>query len=237
MLIAVLSALTCSVQGTEEPLGAVNDLWVDGRTWSVRYLVIDTQGWLPKQRILVAPSLVEWIGWPARQLSVSLARDQVTESLPATERLKGRPSGAALPAHLLWTLPDDRATGKGTDDAEVFSVREMLDGPVRATDGRIGQVDDFILDDESWEEGKWLVRYLVVRMGEGMAGKRVLLSAARVKFIGGPDRIVEVDVIRETVEKSPQYDPTAPVNRRYEEVLYDYYGMPKYWSAAGSAEI
>jgi hypothetical protein len=38
-----------------------------------------------------------------------------------------------------------------------------------------------------------------------------------------------VDLTKEVIEKSPEFDPSAPVNREYEEVLYDYYGRPKYW--------
>jgi hypothetical protein len=35
---------------------------------------------------------------------------------------------------------------------------------------------------------------------------------------------------REMVENSPEFDPSATVNREYELRLYDYYGRPKYWS-------
>jgi hypothetical protein len=31
------------------------------------------------------------------------------------------------------------------------------------------------------------------------------------------------------IKNSPGYEAETPVNRRYEEVLYDYYGKPKYW--------
>jgi len=38
-----------------------------------------------------------------------------------------------------------------------------------------------------------------------------------------------VNLTKEQIENSPVYDPSAPVNRDYEERLYDYYGRPKYW--------
>ena len=34
---------------------------------------------------------------------------------------------------------------------------------------------------------------------------------------------------RESIRNSPAFDPGAPVNRDYEERLYDYYGRRKYW--------
>ena len=41
--------------------------------------------------------------------------------------------------------------------------------------------------------------------------------------------MVEIDLKKETIENSPEYDPESPVNRDYEKVLYDYYGRPRYW--------
>jgi hypothetical protein len=40
---------------------------------------------------------------------------------------------------------------------------------------------------------------------------------------------VQIDLPRHLIENCPEYDPAAPVNRQYEEQLYDYYGRPKYW--------
>jgi stress response protein YsnF len=34
---------------------------------------------------------------------------------------------------------------------------------------------------------------------------------------------------RDQIKNSPEFDPAAPVNRAYEERLFDYYGRPKYW--------
>ena len=39
-----------------------------------------------------------------------------------------------------------------------------------------------------------------------------------------------MDLDQESIKNSPEYDPSAPVNRMYEEILHDYYGQPKYWS-------
>jgi hypothetical protein len=36
-----------------------------------------------------------------------------------------------------------------------------------------------------------------------------------------------VDLSREAIENSPDFDPSAPVNHEVEEMLYDYYGRPR----------
>ncbi len=43
------------------------------------------------------------------------------------------------------------------------------------------------------------------------------------------ERKLHVDLSREAIRNSPEFDPGAPVNREYETRLYDYYGRPKYW--------
>jgi hypothetical protein len=38
-----------------------------------------------------------------------------------------------------------------------------------------------------------------------------------------------VNVSKEQIENSPEYDPASPINREYEIRLYDFYGRPYYW--------
>jgi hypothetical protein len=40
---------------------------------------------------------------------------------------------------------------------------------------------------------------------------------------------VFVDLDKEIIKNSPEFDASAAVNREYELRLYDYYGRPKYW--------
>jgi hypothetical protein len=50
-----------------------------------------------------------------------------------------------------------------------------------------------------------------------------------VNRVDWAEHVVRVDLSRAQVEGSPEFDPTAPVNREYEARLYDYYGRPCYW--------
>jgi stress response protein YsnF len=40
---------------------------------------------------------------------------------------------------------------------------------------------------------------------------------------------VDVDLTREQIKNSPEYDPTVPVDREYETHLVEFYGLSKYW--------
>ena len=85
-------------------------------------------------------------------------------------------------------------------------------------------MDDFILSDDDW-----MIRYLVVDTRNWLPGRSVLISPEWVENIGWEEQEVWVNVTRQAVKDSPDYDSSTPVNREYESQMYDYYGRPKYW--------
>jgi PRC-barrel domain len=100
-------------------------------------------------------------------------------------------------------------------------------------DGRgeeVGHVDDFVVDDLSWE-----VRYLAVATSAWWFGKKVLISPRWATRIDWAEGKVFVDQSREAIKASPQWDPEAPINREYEVRLFDYYGRPVYWQGDAAA--
>ncbi|MEN6385939.1 MAG: PRC-barrel domain-containing protein, partial [Phycisphaerales bacterium] len=105
------------------------------------------------------------------------------------------------------------------------STKEVIGYNLHASDGKIGLVDDFIIHEENW-----LIRYMIVDTTRWFMGKKVIIPPDWISEIDWQNAEVYVDVSKETVRKSPQFNPSAPVNREYEIRLYDYYGRPKYWS-------
>jgi hypothetical protein len=115
----------------------------------------------------------------------------------------------------------------------LHSAREVAGYRVMAIDGEIGHVDDFIMDDEAWENGPWEIRYLVIDTRNWLPGRHVLIPPLWAESIRWSTRTAQIGLTQKLIEESPEYDPNAPVNRQYEEVLYDYYGRPRYWSGSG----
>ena len=95
---------------------------------------------------------------------------------------------------------------------------------IKTTDGEVGHVDDLIVDDETWG-----FRYMVVDTRNWLPGRKVLISVEWIESVSWLENEVQVDVASEAIKNSPEFDPSQPVNREYEMVLYDYYGRPKYW--------
>ena len=104
------------------------------------------------------------------------------------------------------------------------SVDRMIGYPVRARDGKIGRVDDFIADDEDWS-----IHYMTVATGNWFPGKRVLIEPRWIGAFSPDSNQVSLNLSREDVTNSPEYDPLAPVNCQYEARRYDYCGRPMDW--------
>lgn len=104
------------------------------------------------------------------------------------------------------------------------SVNEIRGYTLAATDGDLGRSSDFLFDDRMW-----VVRYMVADTRKWLPGRKVLVGPDWVSDLRWTRRRLRVDLTREGVESSPEFDPQAPINREYEERLYDFYGRPRYW--------
>ncbi|HKZ67142.1 MAG TPA: PRC-barrel domain-containing protein, partial [Chitinophagaceae bacterium] len=106
------------------------------------------------------------------------------------------------------------------------NLNSLIGFHMGATDGEIGKVKDFYFDDESWT-----VRYLVVKTGNWLSDKKVLISPTS---IGTPDfneKIFPTSLTTEQIKNSPDIDTEQPVSRQHEMDLNRYYSWPQYWGA------
>ncbi len=72
---------------------------------------------------------------------------------------------------------------------------------VHATDGHIGHVDDFLLDESSWQ-----IRYLVVDTSNWLGGKWVAVAPSSVKRIDWSSREVHMALTRAEIRDSPNME-------------------------------
>src|SRR5664280_981264 len=89
-------------------------------------------------------------------------------------------------------------------------------------------VDDFLVDDETWE-----VRFLVIDTSHWWFGKRVLIAPHWASRISWDESKVYVDMSRQKIKNSPEWNRSLAINLEYEARLADYYGRPVH--RAGSA--
>jgi sporulation protein YlmC with PRC-barrel domain len=81
----------------------------------------------------------------------------------------------------------------------LHKLSELLRYHIVATDGEIGHVDDFLMD-----EGGQTVRYLVVDTSNWIGGRSVLISATAVEQIDSPARKIYVNLLRDAIKAAPR---------------------------------
>jgi osmotically-inducible protein OsmY/sporulation protein YlmC with PRC-barrel domain len=247
-----------TVAASDGDLGRVVDFLIDDEHWMVRHLVVETGGLLEGRRVLISPISFQSADWSNRCFHVNLTMDRVKNSpsdytdLPVSRqhewdnyRYYGYPvywgdfmlggigdSGLSMADGPWNALPPSAAPAKTvkSDDIHLRSAREVRGYHVDGRGEEVGHVDDFVVDDLSWE-----VRYLAVATSAWWFGKKVLISPRWATRIDWAEGKVFVDQSREAIKASPQWDPEAPINREYEVRLFDYYGRPVYWQGDAAA--
>ena len=240
-----------AIHATDGELGTVDDFYFDDETWAIRYLTVETGGWLGGRQVLISPISVVRADWQARRLDVALTRKQVRNSpdidthLPVSRQHEAAylgyygypyywggpslwgpafyPAGLAVPIPASTEALADRIR-KEPADSHLRSSEAVIGYRIDTADGEIGHVDGFLMDDEAWA-----IRYIEVATRNWWPGSKVLISPEWVEQVSWTDSKVYVGLSREVIKNGPDYTDSTPITREYENRLHLHYGRPPYW--------
>jgi uncharacterized protein YrrD len=252
MLINAKTLKGYKLDSRDGELGKVEEFYFDDQYWTIRYLVADTGDWLTGRQVLISPYALGAVNRPDHLITVGLTKDQI-EASPALDSDKpvSRQFEEAYYGYYEWptywsglnvwgyypylarnpeqwkhATPSERAW-----DPHLRSTRSVSGHHIQATDGEVGHVDDFVIDDETWT-----IRYLVVDTHNWLPGKKVLVSPHWIDRVSWGDRKVFVALSRETIKNSPEYALEDPLSRHYETALHLHYNRLGYWMEEPVAE-
>lgn len=251
MLFNASELRRCDIRGLDGSLGNVHDQYFDDRSWTLRYFVVDTGNWLPGRKVLVAPEAVTEVDAKDKVVSLNLTMAQVEESpetscdLPVSRQMETAlrqrfgwteywelsAAGMAAPPMIPPFVPEEELRGKDPSedydtDPNLRSVREIEGYGLSTTDDEIGKVDDLLVDGN-----RWSIRYIVVKTGTWLSGRKVLIAPAWCQGISWSQQLIDVALPRERIESCPEYDPDKPVTRDYETRIHQHYQRDAYWPA------
>ena len=99
---------------------------------------------------------------------------------------------------------DIAAAQQSDDDPHLRSVEAVTGYHIHASDGEIGYVEDFLLQDSDWT-----IHNLVVDTTNWWPGKKVLIAPWSIQEIDWTDNLVNLKIDREKVKNSPAYDAST----------------------------
>ncbi len=226
-------------------IGRVKEFYFDDRHWAIRYLVADTGNWLTGRQVLISPYALVSVVKEQHHIEVNLTKKQIEDSpslnsdQPVSRQFEESYYGYyAWPKYwdgpymwganpyLIRDSEKQRGTNQGTKawDPHLRSTHAVRGYHIQATDGEIGHVDDFIIDDETWA-----IRYLIIDTQDWWPGKKVLVSPQWIERVSWTESKVFVNLSLEGIRQSPEYTEESLLTRDYEAGLHRHYNRTGYW--------
>jgi hypothetical protein len=233
------------LRGLDGEIGTIEEFYFDDHHWTIRYLVADTGDWLTDRQVLISPYALVAVNKEEEYITIDLTKKQIEDSpslnsdKPVSQQFEeGYYGYYGWPVYWggpdMWGFypyivrdPEKRSTaGRGEKawDPHLRSTHEVNSYYIQASDGEIGHVEDFIIDDETWA-----IRYLIVATHNWWPGKKVLVSPQWIERVSWSEMKVFVNLTRETIKQSPEFTDETLLTRDYEIGLHGHYNRQGYW--------
>lgn len=256
MLLKAKALQRHQIVARDGAIGHVDDFYFDDHAWTVRYLVVDTGGWLTGRKVLLSPTVVQRHDHESRQFHVDLTQEQVKSSPGSeTDQPVSRQHEVALQTHYGWPA----YWGTGAFGAGAYptplgagvvapvalpAAAEPLTSPRGETEEPKGDphlrsiheargysidaTDGKIghLEDFLIHPASWKIRYFVVDTRNWWPGRHVIVSTSWITRVSWTDQAVHVDLSQAAIKGSPEYDASQPLSREYVERLHTHYQRP-----------
>lgn len=251
MLRSIKDLEKCTIGATDGVIGSVQDVYFDDEAWVIRYLVVKTGTWLSDREVLISPySAREW-DWEGKVLPISITREQVKNS-PVIDTQKpvsrqqesgylgyyGYPpywggggfwGPVASPGMRLRQVSNSNKLSEAEvirrqhEDPHLRSCNAVVGYHLHASDGEIGHVQGYLVDDNSWA-----IRFLIVNTSNWWLGHQVLIAPEWIQSVSWSQSTVTADLERQAVKTSRSYDPNTPLSSDSEASIYKHYGRSAY---------
>jgi len=235
---SIKSLIGYTIGATDGEIGKVKEFYFDDETWTIRYLIVETGNWLSDRKVLIAIKNLLTPDWEKNVILLNLTKQQIKNSPDIdTEKPVSRQQeivlnehyelenywnggfydgGLPLPMHLPGIK--EAVINKIEGDVHLRSTNEITGYKIMATDGKIGNVEDFLILDKTWK-----IDFMVVDTGDWFPGKKVLISPKWIREIKWDTSTVIVKASVEHVKSSPEYDPSQPMSEADEVKLHNHY--------------
>lgn len=235
---ALLRHLT--LQASDGAIGSVDDVYFSDDRWTIRYLVVDTGGWLTGRKVLVSPRAVRALHSEDRVLELALTREQVRQSpdfdshKPVSRqyevehaRYYGYPFYWTGP--YLWgasEYPSVVGTPVAAMDETTPAVRARMARERAKADPHLrsaGEVSGYAIEADDgdighvetflFDDASWSIRALVVDTRNWWPGRQVVIPPQWIADIDWPGARVRVNATRERIRQGAEYEPAGAEGR------------------------
>jgi hypothetical protein len=198
-----------AIAANDGRLGTMSDFLFDDASWIIRWLIVDTGNWLSGRKVLLPLAALGQPDPARREFPVKLTMQQVKDSPDVdTDQPVSRQIQTYLYNHYgFYPYPNE-------EDSHLRSVEAVTGYHIHASDGEIGHVADFLVEDSDWS-----IHEIVVDIKNWWPGKNVLISPRLIREIDWMNNMVKLNVDRERVKDSPAFDASTTVDQALHETF------------------
>jgi hypothetical protein len=178
------------VEGSDGPIGIVADLLFEDVTWSGRWMAVDTGASLGGRRVLLPRLSLDRADRTLRRFQAHLTQREISDSphidagMCVSRRLE-----ADFCAHYgcqqYWA---DERSEIINGPTRLRSIAAVTNYRIHASDGEIGRVEDFVLEDVGWS-----IRHVAVKV-RWSPDQSLLLSPRSALAVDWEDEIFHLHV-------------------------------------------
>jgi len=222
--------------------GTIKDFLFDEKKWIIRYLEADFGNWLSSRTVLIPRVFLKPPRWDDKHFPAEIGQSDIEKCPAVDDKLPvSRKYEEEMYKHYrmnpYWTTAVVASKGVffpprpvelpssdiSEDDLDTIlrSFTEVEGYHIQAIDGKLGHIDDIIIDDDDWQ-----IVYVVVDTKNWLPwSKKVLISVEWMHAISYLNRKINIKLTTETIKNAPEYQPAQEISLLYEKSLYDYYSQ------------
>jgi len=242
MMVSYKQLRGFSIKTKDGTAGHVKDFYFDDDNWQIRYIV-DENGVGAHRETLVDREWIKEADPGEKQLELTATRQQLdlkrkldetnvlAKDMPkrstaqaAWELLFKQLFPASFPDSLSgetrmpmpapWMLEVGPSLEKPVPQSNLQSAFDVIGYRVSTNDGKLGYVEDFIVDSKNWT-----VSFLVINVARGLDGKRILVSTEWVDWVSWKQHRISISADKETLRACPNFMLDMPLNPEDEPLL------------------
>jgi sporulation protein YlmC with PRC-barrel domain len=217
------------IEATNGIIGKLKEFYFDDETWTIRYLIVKTGSWLSGREVLISQVALKNRNWLNKSIPVNLTKKQVQNSPDIdTKKPVSRQQEVNLVGHYQWEnywgsgfyangalgvsmpfpsidrkilIETDNDHIKSDDDIHLRSTERIAGYHIHASDGEIGHVKDFVIDDQTLQ-----LLFFVVDTHNWIGGKKVLIPVNEIKNVDWSTAEVFLNITIDEVQNSRLFE-------------------------------
>jgi len=223
------SLIGYNLGATDDVVGEVTAFFFEDNSWVIRYIVVKTGNWLSGRKVLIPPDALKKTAWQNGLFPVNLTKTQIEKSPEIdTDKPVSRQQETELYGHYEWenywgsgfyaggsmdgpapfpvldrqaTLKSDMKDEQAKDDLHLRDTGRVIGYHVHASNGDIGHINDFIIDDKDWH-----IKFVVVDTHNWFGGIKVLIPVSHIKAFEWLESKLVLDITIAAVENSKLFN-------------------------------